>query len=146
MKQKQIGSKINESVKTDKGLLLEKFSEPIQTKINKKSMKILKIDEIIASEMYKIALNIVNSESKISNSKGTKEMVDSILEFFNKSNLGICEFDQRSGRNILKIQKIKGVNHIQFIKKFFEIIFAEYLKNYQYEIIDKNNSVCILFR
>ena len=146
MKQKQIGSKITESVRSDKELLLEKFSEPVQTKINKKSMNILEVDEIISSEIYKIALNIINSESKISKSKGSKEMVNSILEFFKESNIGICEFHQRSGRNILKIQNIRGINYIQFIKKFFEIIFADYLKNYQFEIIDKNNSVCVLFR
>ncbi|WP_299293168.1 hypothetical protein [Nitrosopumilus sp.] len=146
MKQKQVGSKINESVRSNKELLLEKFSEPVQINDNKKSIKIEEIDEIISSEMYKIALNIINSESKFSNSKGTKEMIYSVLEFFNKSNLGKCQFDQRAGRNIIKIQKIKGINHIQFIKKFFEIIFSDYLKNYQYEIIDKNNSVSVLFR
>ena len=146
MKQKQIGSKINESVRSDTELLLEKFSEPIQTDVNGKSIKIADIDEKISSEIYKIAQNILNSESKISNSKGTKDMINSIIEFFNKSNLGVCEFHQRTGRNIFKIQKIMRINHIQFIKKFFEIIFTKYLKNYQYEIIDKNNSICVLFR
>ena len=32
-------------------------------------MNILEVDEIISSEIYKIALNIINSESKISKSK-----------------------------------------------------------------------------
>lgn len=146
MKQKQIGSKINESVRSNKKLLLEKFSEPVETKINKKSIRIADIDEIISSEIYKIALNIVNSRSKIPNSKGSKDMIKSIMEFFNESDLGKCEFHQRAGRNIFKIQNIKGINYIQFVKKFFEIIFANYLKNYQYEIIEKNNSLSILFR
>ena len=146
MKQKQIDSKIHESIKNDKNLLLEKFAEPIQTKNNRKVLKIEEIDEKISSEMYKIALDIINSESIISNSKDTKEMIYSIRKIFYKTKLGKCEFYQRAGRNIFKIQKIKGTNYIQFIKKFFEVIFADYLRNYQYEVIEKENSISVSFR
>ena len=146
MHQKQVNSENISSEKTNKDSLLEKFSEPIQIKNNSKFSNIHKIDEKISQEMSKIAQNIINVETTIHNSKDTKEIINSINEFFKKTKLGKYEFNQRTGRNVIKIQEITGINHTQFIKKFFEIIFADYLKNYQYEIIDKNNSVCVLFR
>ena len=124
--------------------MLEKFSDPIPS--TEQSIRINQLDEKISQFIHNIVLDIINSESLFENSQSSNEKINSIREFLNKEKLGKNELIQKTGKNIIKIQDIQGINHIQFVKKFFEIIFRDYFQNYHYNIIEYKDAVTIIFR
>ena len=139
-----MNSKTFNQKKSNKDFLLEKFSESIPS--TKPSFRIDELDDKISLYMHKIVLDIINSQALFEKSQNDNEKINSIRKFLNKEKLGKNELIKKTGKNILKIQDIQGINQIQFVKKFFEIIFRDYLENYQYDVIEYKNSVTVIFR
>lgn len=70
----------------------------------------------------------------------------SIKDFLTNSNVCTFEYTQKTGRNIMKIEHVMGINGSSFYKKFFEKIFESCLKNYSFYVISDERSVCVIFR
>lgn len=114
--------------------LFHEFENPmgLTQKTNSKNFKKNVIHNAINISVEHIlddlVINVIDDESLLLNSKNVKEVVMSIKDFLTNSNVCTFEYTQKTGRNIMKIEHVMGINGSSFYKKFFEKIFVLFEK------------------
>lgn len=141
---------INDS-KISKNNLFDKFTNSVKThNIDSNYYKEDSIaDNIHKSIEHTIMENVnhvIRSNSLLLQSKNVAETIKSIENILRNSNFGTFEYEQKTGKNFLRVKHSEGSNGTKFLKFFFENVFNICLKDYSFHIISNERYVCVIFR
>lgn len=107
------------------------------------------VDNIRKSIKHTITENVnrvIRSNSLLLQSKNVAETTKSIENILKNSNFGTFEYEQKTGKNFIRVTHSEGYEGTEFLKIFFENVFNIYLKNYSFHVIFNECYVCVIFR
>lgn len=139
------------NLKISKNNLFNEFTNSVKTynvdsNYHKQDSIVENIHKSVEHTIMENVNHVIRSNPLLSQSKNVEETIRSVENILRNSNFGTFEYEQKTGKNFLRVEHSEGSNGTEFLKIFFERVFNICLKDYLFHIISNERYVCVIFR